>query len=128
MSAVCNGFKIRSLNVDCQRVAVKSSVQTSWFLTYRKFGKNSRPEEYEIGFSRDELINIAFQSESGQAAIEIEPLGDAAGTIIAQSNRGPTRVLRVGAKYRYELAPREALMFRSERVVYPTNAGRGLAA
>src|ERR1700678_391030 len=122
-----NGLKVTPLNGDCSRVAVKSSIQTSWMLGFKPPGA-AKPKPQEIGFSRDELLVIAFQDGSGAAEMEIVPLGDAAGTIIAQSSRNATRVLRVGSKCRYTLAPGESIVFRSRRIIYPTNAGAGIAA
>ncbi len=114
----CNGFKLRTLNQDCNRLAIKSNVQTSWNPSYKghRFARN---KEYEIGFDRDELIVIAFQDGSGGASIEIQPLGDKVGTIIAQSSRDATKVLRVGSKYRFDLAPGEQIIFRSKAIHYP---------
>lgn len=122
-----NGLKVTPLNSDCSRVAVKSSIASSWMLGYKPPG-HARPKAQEIAVSKDELLVIAFQDGSGSAEVQIEPLGDRAGTIIMQSSRGPTMVLRVGGKYRRALAPGESLVFRSRRIVYPTNAGAGLSA
>ena len=113
----CNGVKVRTLNPDCNRIAVKSNVQTSWMMTYKKH-VFSRPQEYEIGIDKNELLVIAFQDGSGGAAIEIEPLGDKAGTMIAQSSRNATKTLRVGTKYRFELKPGESVIMRSSNIVY----------
>jgi hypothetical protein len=115
----CNGFKMRTLNADCNRLAVKSNCQTSWNPTY-KTRILARPKEYEIGFNRDELIVITFQDGSGNAEFEITPLGEKVGTIIAQSSRNATRTLRVGTTYRYDLEPGESLVFRSHVIRYPT--------
>ena len=122
-----NGLRVLPLNGDCSRVAVKSSIQTSWMLGFKSPGAD-KPKAQEIGFSRDELLVIAFQDGSGAAEMEITPLGDRAGTIIAQSSRNATRVLRVGSKYTYTLSPGESIVFRSQRIMYPTNAGRGMTA
>src|SRR5271166_1473103 len=116
-SALCNGIKVRTLNPDCNRIAVKSSVQTSWMMTYKPH-VFSRPKEYEIGIDKNELLVIAFQDGSGGAVIEVEPLGDKAGTLIAQSSRNATRTLRVGGKYRYELAPGESVIMRGSNIIY----------
>jgi hypothetical protein len=120
----CNGFKLRLLNPDCNRIAVKSSVQTSWMPTYKKH-VFSKPQEYEVGFDRDELVVIGFQDGSGEAVIEIVPLGDKVGTIICQSSRNATRVLRVGSKYRYTLEPGEQLVMRGKNIIYPTRGSSG---
>jgi hypothetical protein len=120
----CNGFKLKTLNQDCNRLAIKSSVQTSWNPSY-KGSRFARNKEYDVGFDRDELIVIAFQDGSGNAEIEIEPLGDKAGTIICQSSRDATKVLRVGGKYRYALDPGEQLIFRSKNIIYPNRPSSG---
>jgi len=122
----CNGFQLRPLNPDCNRIAVKSSAQTSWCPTFKKH-IFSKPEEYEVGFTTNELIVMTYQDYlSGEAAFDIVPLGDAAGTIIAQSSRNATRVLRVGTKYRYTLEPGESLIFRSANLRYPRTGNAAL--
>jgi hypothetical protein len=122
----CNGFKLRALNPDCNRIAVKSSVQTTWMLTYKKHAF-SKAQEYEVGFDKNELIVISFQDGSGGATIEIEPLGEKVGTIIAQSSRKATRTLRVGTKYRYEMDPGESIIIRGSKIVHPNTPGAGLS-
>lgn len=122
----CNGFKLRALNQDCNRIAVKSSVQTTWAMTF-KSGVFSKPKQYDVGFDKNELIVISFQDGSGAAEIEITPLGEKVGTIIAQSSRGPTKTLRVGGRYNYTLQPGESIVIRGARIIYPNHAGAGLS-
>ena len=121
-----NGFKLRALNQDCNRVAVKSSVQTTWMLTY-KARVLGPPKEYDIAMDKNELIVLKCEDGSGHAALEIRPLGDKVGTLIAQSSRKGIKTLRVGEKYRFELDPGESLVIRGNRIVHPTNAGAGLS-
>jgi hypothetical protein len=121
-----NGFKLKALNQDCNRIAVKSNVQTSWNPTYKKH-IFSRGEEYDIAMTRDEIIVISFQDGSGHAEIEIKPLGDKAGTLIAQSSRNATKTLRVGAAYRFELQPGESIIMRGTMIVHPRHMGAGLS-
>jgi hypothetical protein len=123
----CNGLKIRALNPDCSRIAVKSSVQTTWMMTYKKHSILSKPKEYDVGFDKNELLVLSFQDGSGGAVIEIEPLGDNVGTIIAQSSRKTTRTLRVGGKYRYELDPGESIVIRGSKIIHPNTPGAGLS-
>src|SRR5271154_7085632 len=99
-----NGFKLRCLNQDCNRVAVKSTHQTSWNPTYKKH-VFSKPGEYEVGIHQNELAVITFQDGSGGAEIEITPLGDRVGTLLMQSSRNAHKVLRVNTKYKFKLAP-----------------------
>lgn len=119
--AASNGFKIRGLNPDSDRISVQSNVQSTWMLPYRRFGL---PLWKEVGMTRDELIILKCQG--GEAAIELEPLGDRAGTIVAQSSRYATKTLRVGQRYKFELERGEALVLRSTNIQHPTNAGAGL--
>ena len=121
-----NGFKLKSLNQDCNRLAVKSSVQTSWNPTYKKH-VFSRAEEYDVAMTRDEIVVISFQDGSGKAALELTPLGDQVGTLIAQSSRNATKTLRVGKHYRFELEPGESLILRGSMIVHPTHGGAGLS-
>lgn len=121
----CNGLKLKTLNPDCNRLAVKSTVQTSWNPTY-KTRIYSRPKSYEIGFDRDELIVIGFQDGSGHAYFDIVPLGAQIGTMVAQTAGQDTRVLRVGSKYRFDLAPGQQVIFRSSAIVHPTRGNKTL--
>lgn len=123
--AQCNGIKLKTLNPDCNRLAVKSSVQTSWNPTY-KTRLLARPKEYEIGFERDELIVIGFQDGSGHAHFDVVPLGERVGTIIAQQGTRTTRTLRVGSKYRFELMPGEQIVFRSSAIIHPKRGNAAL--
>lgn len=120
----CNGIKVWALNAACQRVAVKSSIQSSFFLKAGAgFLRSRRGKPVEVGFQKDELIVIAAQDNSERPTLEIEPLGDAAGTIICQSSRYATKVLRVGTSYRYQLEGGESLVLRSSRIHHPTHGG-----
>lgn len=123
-----NGFRIRGLNPDSDRVSVQSNVQTTWFLSAPRkgnAGQSPRKEWQEVGMTRDELVVLKCQG--GTAAIELQPLGDRAGTLIAQSSRKSTQTLRVGSKYRFELDPGEAVVMRCTNIVYPIGPGAGLA-
>ena len=123
-----NGFKIRGLNVASNRVSIQSNVQTTWMLSRKKWKFwDFKPLEFEVGMDRDELIVIKCQDAAESAAIEITPLGDKVGTLIAQSSRRATKTLRVGSTYRWELEPGEALVMRASTIIYPTHEGAGLA-
>lgn len=116
-SAISNGVKLKTLNQDCNRIAVKSSIQSSWNPTF-KTRLFARPKEYEIGISKNEILVISFQDGSGQAVFEIEPLGDRAGVLVAQHSTRGTKTLRVGSKYRYELEANRSVILRSADIVY----------
>ena len=118
MEQICNGIKVRALNPDCTRIAVKSSAQSSWMMGYKRYSMISKPAEYEIGIAKNELLVLSFQDGSGGAAIEVEPLGDKAGTLVYTSNRNQRKTLRVGSKYRFEMKPGESIIMRSSEIRY----------
>lgn len=126
MDEACNGFHLRGLNQDCNRVSVQSSVANTWMMTYKKHAF-ARAAVHEVGMNRDEIIVVKCQDGSGHAEIEIRPLGGKSGTLIAQSSRKGQRTLRVGGKYRFELDPGEAVVLRTSSIVHPSTAGAGLA-
>ena len=123
MSA-CNGFKLRGLNQACNRVSVQSNVQTTWMLGRCADGT---PQWHDIGMTRDELIVIKCQDGAESAEIELKPLGDRAGTLIADLSRHAARTLRVGQRYVFVLEPGEALVLRGAMIVHPVGAGAGLS-
>ena len=118
--AECNGFKLKGLNQDCNRIAVKSTHQSTWMMPY-KAPVFSRPKEYDVAIHRNELVVLTFQDGSGCAEVEITPLGDHVGTLLMQSSRNVRQTLRVGAKYRYSLKPGESVTFRNHTMIHPTH-------
>lgn len=120
--ATANGFKLRGLNQDSGAVSVQSNVETTWMLTYRRFGL---AKSHDVGILRDELKILTAQN--GSPEIEITPLGDKAGTLVAKSSRKATVVMRVGRSYRFELDPGESIIVRSTAIVHPTGPGAGLS-
>lgn len=121
-----NGFRIRGLNQAANRISIQSSEQPTWMLTRRKFA-GLLPKWHEVGQAQNELIIVKCQDGADWAEIEIEPLGDKVGVLIAQSSRRGTRSLRVGSSHVFALEPGESLVLRSELIVYPTHAGAGLS-
>lgn len=117
--SLINGFKLKGLNQDCNRIAVKSTHQSSWNPTY-KTRMLSRAKEYEVGIHQNELCVIAFQDGSGMAEIEITPLGERVGTLLMQSSRNAHKVLRAGTKYQFQMKPGESITLRNHTIVYPT--------
>ena len=122
--ADCNGVKLKGLNQDCNRIAVKSTHETSWQLPYKSHFF-SRPAESEKAILRNELVVISFQDGSGHAELEITPLGDKVGTLLMQSSRNAHKVLRVGAKYRFQMQPGESITLRNHTQIHPTHDGPG---
>lgn len=119
----CNGFRLKGLNPACDRVSIKSNVQSTWMMTYKRM-KN--PVSHEIAMTRHELVILKCEDGADSAEVEICPLGDKAGTMIVESSRKATRTLRVGAKYRWELEPGEALICRTSLIVHPVAPGAGM--
>lgn len=123
----CNGFKLKGLSADFNRVAVKSTIQSSWNPTY-KLRAGSKPKEYEVGILQNELIVISFQDGSGECPIEVTPLGERIGTLVMQSSRNESRVLRAGSKYRFRMKPGESITLRNDTIKHPTHQPAGIAA
>jgi len=117
---LCNGFKIRGLNSDCDRLAVQSSEQTTWLLG-RKRGGRGVPQWHDVALMRNELM--VLRAYGGCPTFEIQALGDSAGVLIVQQSRGPTRNLRVGSRRVIELGPDESCVLRCEWIEYPKHAG-----
>lgn len=116
----CNGFKVRGLNADCDRLAVQSSEQTTWLLG-RKRGGFGLPQWRDVGISQHELI--VFRAYGGCPTFEIRAEGDKAGLLIIEQSRGPTRSLRVGSRHVVELGLDESAVVHCEWIVYPRNPG-----
>lgn len=116
----CNGFKIRGLNADCDRLAVQSSEQTTWLLG-RKRGGLGLPQWHDVGIQRNELV--VLRPYGGAPVVEIRAEGDKAGILVLQAARGATCCLRVGQKRVFELDRDEALVIRCEWIAYPRSAG-----
>lgn len=121
-----NGFRIRGLNQDANRVSVQSNVQTTWMLTRRKWDA-LLPKWHDVGIAHNELIVIKCQDGAASAEIELEPLGDRAGTLIADSSRKAAKTLRVNQKYVFTLEPGEAIILRNSTIVHPSGPGAGLS-
>jgi hypothetical protein len=111
--AVSNGFKIRPLNVDCDKLAVQSSEQTTWLLGFKK----GATKTYDVGILRSELI--VLRPYGGCPAFEIAPQGEPGGVLLVDAVRTRIRAVRVGAKIRVELGLDETCVIRREDIVYP---------
>lgn len=115
-----NGFRVRGLNADCDRLAVQSSEQTTWLLG-RKRGGLGAIQWHEVGLLQNELL--VFRAYGGAPEFEIEALGDASGLLILQLSRGPTFALRVKSKRVIALGADESCVVRCEHIKYPTSPG-----
>jgi len=116
----CNGFRLRGLNADCDRLAVQSSEQTTWLLGRRRGGLGAI-QWHEVGIAQNELI--VLRPYGGCPTLEIQALGDQAGLLIIEQSRGPTRSLRVGSRRVIELDRDESCIIRCEWIHHPRGPG-----
>ena len=115
---LCNGFKIRGLNADCDRLAVQSSEQTTWLLGWRRFGI---AKWHEVAIQQNELI--VLRPYGGCPEIEILPLGDKCGTLKVEATRSATRLVRVGTRHRLSLGLDESVVITCSLISHPSNPG-----
>lgn len=115
-----NGFRIRGLNADCDRLAVQSSEQSTWLLG-RKRGGMGKIQWHEVALLQNELM--VLRAYGGSPEFEIEPLGDASGLLVLQLSRGTTFALRVKSKRVVQLGQDESCVVRCELIQYPTSPG-----
>jgi len=110
-AGLTNGFRIRGLNQDADRLAIQSTHQTT-----RPLGRNrtpgGRPQWQEIGIAQDELI--VCRPYNGAPVIEIQGLGGPHGVLIVEATRQFTRTLRNGSRLRVELGQDESLVIKTE--------------
>lgn len=120
-NARTNGFAIRTLNPDCDRLAVQSSMSATWFCAYHS-GALGRlmPKKHEVGIAQNELV--VLRPYQGKPVIEIEGLGGPNGVLVVDRANGGTRVLRNGQRVRFELDA--ALVIKTEHFRAPGVDGR----
>jgi hypothetical protein len=118
-----NGFYIRTLNQDCDRLAVQSSVQGTWFCTYRGTA-GKKPKKHEVGIAQKELI--VLRPYQGKPVIELEGLGGPYGVLIVERANGGTTVLRNGRRQQFELDG--ALVVKTENFSPPGREGASIGA
>jgi hypothetical protein len=117
-NARTNGFKIRTLNQDCDRLAVQSSLSSTWFCSFRS-RLRLLAKTHEVGIAQSELI--VLRPYQGRPIIEIEGLGGPHGVLIVDRANGGTAVLRNGQKQRFELDA--ALVIKTEYFSPPGAGG-----
>jgi hypothetical protein len=124
-NARTNGFRIRTLNADCDRLAVQSSVQGTWFCSFRGklFGKLVG-RHHDVGITQAELI--VLRPYQGKPVIELEGLGGPHGVLIVDRANGGSTVLRNGQRRRFELDC--ALVIKTEHFKPPGRDGASLGA
>jgi len=116
-----NGFKVRGLNADFDRLAVQSTHQTTFVMPWKGQGKGARPKWNEIGIAKNELI--VMRPYGGAPVIELEALGGPYGVLIVEATQSMTRTLRVGARLRLELKRDEAVVVKNEDWRAPKTEG-----
>jgi hypothetical protein len=121
-NSLTNGFRIRTLNPDCDRLAVQSSVAATWFCTWdpdrRKGWKR------EVGIAQKELV--VLRPYQGKPVIELKGLGGPHGVLIVDRANGGTVVLRNGQKQQFELDA--ALVIKTEHFAPPGRESAGFGA
>lgn len=115
-----NGFRIRTLNQDCDRLAVQSNIQTTWFCSYNGgFLRRLLPKYHEVGIAQNELI--VLRPYRGKPEFELEGLGGPYGVLIVQAANGGTSVLRNWQRMRFECD--SALVIKTEHFMPPGTDG-----
>ena len=115
-----NGFRVRGLNADTDKLAVQSSHQTTFFLTRAKWG-GMLPKWHEIGLGRSELI--VLRPYGGAPVIELEALGGPYGVLVVEATQSCTRTLRNGQRLRLELKRDESVVIKCEEWKPPGKDG-----
>jgi hypothetical protein len=119
-----NGFKIRALNADADRIAVQSSRQSTWALISKRRLLGT-PKWHEVGLARDELV--VLRPYNGRPVIELEGLGGPHGVLIVDQTQTMTRTLRNGSRLRLELKKDEAVVIKTEFHKAPGSSEHNLA-
>lgn len=118
-----NGFAIRTLNQDCDRLAVQSSVQTTWFCRY-KGTEGKKPQKHEVGITQREIV--VLRPYQGKPEIELQGLGGPHGVLLVDRANGGSVVLRNGQRHRFELDC--ALVVKTENFAPPLREGMPIGA
>jgi hypothetical protein len=118
-----NGFRIRTLNADCDRLAVQSSVQSTWFCSFRSRVR-FLAKTHDVGLAQTELI--VLRPYQGKPVIELEGLGGPHGVLVVDRANGGTRVLRNGQREVFELDA--AIVIKTENFRPPGREGAGVQA
>jgi len=109
-----NGFRVRGLNGDVDRLAVQSTHQTTWTLSRGRLGL---AKWHTIGMQRDELI--VLRAYGATPVIELEGLGGPYGVLIVECTQQFTRTLRNGSRLRIHMKRDETIVIKCEEHVAP---------
>jgi hypothetical protein len=124
--AFCNGFRLRALNGDCSRLAIQSTLETTWALGGRKWSFLPA-KQHDVALGQSEL-KVLRAYEGACPEFEIEPLGEPGAMLLVECTRQHrTRGVRVGTKERFSLAPNESVVIRVERMRTPSGELDGVA-
>lgn len=118
-----NGFRIRTLNQDCDRLAVQSSLSSTWFCSFRS-RMRLLAKTHDVGIAKQELI--VMRPYQGKPVIELEGLGGPYGILIVQRANGGTTVLRNGQRQVFEMDA--ALVIKTEDFRPPGADGHQIGA
>jgi hypothetical protein len=115
-----NGFRIRCFNQDCDRLAVQSSLQATWWCRYHAgLMRRMLPVYHVVGIAQSELI--VLRPYRGTPEFELEALGGPYGVLIAQRANGGTTVLRNYQRQVFHLDA--ALVLKTEHFQAPRHEG-----
>jgi len=116
---VCNGFRIRGLNADCDRLALQSNIETTWPLGRGSKARGPRPKWHDVALGQSELKVLRAYS-GASPTFEVWAQGEVGGTLLVELTRqNRTRAVRVGQRMVFELGPEEAAVLRVERMMTP---------
>jgi hypothetical protein len=102
-----NGFKIRGFNADVDRLAVQSSVDTTWQLGRYPWGG---AKWHEVALERDEIK--VLRAYGAEPEIEIEGLGGPNGNLRVEATQQFTRTVRVGQRLRFRMRLNESVVIK----------------
>lgn len=118
MGPVCSGFKVRGLNSDCDRLAIQSTLQTTWALGRRRWAFLPA-KTHDVALGQSEL-KVLRAYEGACPEFELEPQGEVGAMLLVELTRQHKTIgIRVGDRKRFELAPDESVVVRVERLMTP---------
>jgi len=107
-----NGFKIRGLNADADKLAVQSTHQTTWLLGRGSKGRGGKPKWHEVGLAKTEVV--VLRPYGGAPEIELESLGGPYGILVVDQTQTRTFNLRNGRRQVLALKRDESVVLRCE--------------
>lgn len=109
-----NGFRIRGLNADSDRLAVQSTHQTTRFpFLGRRRRINVGPVGWhDVALAKNEIVVLRPYSASPE--IEIEGLGGPYGVLLVRFTQSATFTLRNGQRIRRHLQADESVVVQTE--------------